>query len=356
MALKHITDPSSRQYRRLWWVASRAVLVIALVLIGIAIITAPRGIQNLVNGMSIGSVYAIFALGYTLVFSILRIINFAHGAIFTLGAYFTYFLTGGAVGFNGLLAQQQLPFGLPFVVAMLIGGILAGLVGIGIERVAFRPLRAKGADSLLTLVSSLGVAIAIVNIIQLLVGAEIYSYQAPFPDLPAAVNFGRLGGLSQTPVIVRSAQLIIFGVSLLILIALTFLINGTRVGKALRAVSEDATTSSLLGINTDRLILITFFLSGLVGGVAGTLVGLSLNVNGPYFGINFGLKGLAVIVLGGLGDIPGAVVGGLVIGVAEAFVPSEYVAYKDAVAFAVLFLVLVLRPQGILGRAVIQKV
>jgi branched-chain amino acid transport system permease protein len=151
-------------------------------------------------------------------------------------------------------------------------------------------------------------------------------------------------------------QIIIFAVSMLIVVLLTYLINGTKIGKALQAVSEDATTASLLGINTDRLILVTFFLSGFLGGVAGTLVGLSVSINGPYFGIAFGLKGLAVIVLGGLGDIPGAVLAGFIIGLAESFVPAQYVAYKDAVAFALLFVMLLVRPQGLLGRAVVQKV
>jgi branched-chain amino acid transport system permease protein len=150
--------------------------------------------------------------------------------------------------------------------------------------------------------------------------------------------------------------LVIFAVSMLIVVGLTWLINRTPFGKALRAVAEDATTASLLGINTDRYILLTFFLSGFLGGVAGTLVGSSVSIAGPYFGIGFGLKGLAVIVLGGLGDIPGAVVGGLFIGVAEALVPPEYSGYKDAVAFAVLFLVLLVRPRGLLGRQLIQKV
>jgi branched-chain amino acid transport system permease protein len=122
------------------------------------------------------------------------------------------------------------------------------------------------------------------------------------------------------------------------------------------AVAEDATTANLLGINADRLITLTFFLSGFLGGIAGTLVGISVGINGPYFGIAYGLKGLAVMVLGGLGDIPGAVVSGFVIGLAEAFVPPDYSAYKDAVAFVLLFAVLLIRPQGLLGRAVVQKV
>jgi len=310
-------------------------------------------IQSLLNGLSIGSVYAIFALGYTLVFSILGIINFAHGAVFTIGAYFTYVLTGAAFGFNGVLANKSLPFGLPLILAMIVGSILAGCVSVIIERLAFRPLRRRGADRLLSLVSSLGVAIVAVNLIQYLVGAEIYTYKGKITgSLPIAVNFGS----ANNPIPIRTVQIVIFGVSCLILVALTFMINYTKIGKALRAVSEDATTASLLGINTDRLIMFTFFLSGFLGGMAGTLVGSSVSIAGPYFGIAFGLKGLAVIVLGGLGDIPGAVVGGLVLGLAEAFVPSDYSAFKDAVAFGLLFVVLLLRPQGILGRVQVQKV
>ena len=310
-------------------------------------------LQQVLNGLAIGGVYAIFALGYTLVFSILRVINFAHGAVFTLGAYFTYVLTGARFGFNGVLANQALPGGLPFPVALLFGGLLAGLASVAVEQVAFRPLRARGPDPLLSLVSSLGIAIAIVNTIQYLVGAEIYSYPATaLGNLPTAINFGSAARV----IPVRTVQIVIFSVSMLIVAVLTYGINATQTGKALRAVSEDATTASLLGINTDRLILLAFFLSGFLGGVAGSLVGLSVSIAGPYFGIAFGLKGLAVIVLGGLGDIPGAVVGGFVIGLAEAFVPAQYVAYKDAVAFALLFAVLLLRPQGLLGRAVVQKV
>lgn len=310
-------------------------------------------LQNALNGLSIGSVYAIFALGYTLVFSILGIINFAHGAVATLGAYFTYALTGAAFGFNGVLAKASLPFGLPFPLAILLGCVLAGVAAVLIERLAFRPLRNRGADRLLSLVSSLGVAIVVVNLIQYLVGAEIYTYKDKITgDLPVAVNFGT----EDVPIPIRTVQIAIFLVSVVILVLLTLLINYTRVGKALRAVAEDATTASLLGINTDRLIMLTFFLSGVLGGLAGTLIASSVSIAGPYFGISFGLKGLAVIVLGGLGDIPGAVVGGVVLGLAEAFVPSEYNAYKDAVGFALLFIVLLARPSGLLGRVHVQKV
>lgn len=311
-------------------------------------------IQQVINGLAIGGVYAIFALGYTLVFSILGIINFAHGAVFTLGAYFTYALIGSRFGLNGLLAQVQSPIALPFIIATLVSAILAGLVAVLIERTAFRTLRKRGADPLLTLVSSLGVAVVLVNLIQYLVGAEAYSYPTAvaLSGLPPSINLGS----DENRLIVRTAQIVIFAVSIIVLIALTVLINRTRLGKAMRAVAEDGTTASLLGINTDRVIMFTFFLSGFVGGIAGTLVGLSVSITGPYFGIGFGLKGLAVIVLGGLGNIPGAVLGGMVIGLAEALVPAQYIGYKDAVAFAILFAVLLIRPQGLLGRATIQKV
>ncbi len=310
-------------------------------------------LQNILNGLSVGSVYAIFALGYTLVFSILGIINFAHGAVFTLGAYFTYILMGGAFGFNGLLANLKLPLALPFALAVVISGTLSGLVCIAIERLAFRPLRRRGSDPLLTVVSSLGVAFVIVNLIQYLVGAETYTFPAnTYGGLPAAVNFGT----AENPIPIRTVQIIIFGVSAVILTGLTYWVNATKYGKAMQAVAEDPVTASLLGINPDRFIVLTFFVSGFLGALAGALVGSSVSIAGPYFGIGFGLKGLAVIVLGGLGSIPGAVVGGLTIGIIEAFVPSEFSAYKDAIAFGILFAMLLLRPQGLLGRSQIQKV
>jgi branched-chain amino acid transport system permease protein len=309
--------------------------------------------QQFLNGISTGSAYAIFALGYTLVFSILGIINFAHGAVFTLGAYFTYSLMGQAFGFNGLLANAKLPLQLNFPIALLFGSILAGLVSVAIERVAFRPLRMKNADPLLTLVSSLGVAIVIVNAIQYLVGSESYTFpDNVYGNLPAAINFGT----EAKPIFVRTAQMVVFGVSGIMLAGLTYLINFTKLGKALRAVAENATTASLLGINTDFFILFTFFVSGFLAGVAGSLLGTSVGIPGPYFGVSYGLKGLAVIVLGGLGSIPGAVLGGMAIGLIEAFVPSDFSAYKDAVAFAVLFVMLLVRPQGLLGRSFAQKV
>ncbi|MEC4807183.1 MAG: branched-chain amino acid ABC transporter permease [Jaaginema sp. PMC 1079.18] len=310
-------------------------------------------LQNVLNGLSIGSVYAIFALGYTLVFSILGIINFAHGAIFTLGAYFTYALIGGQFGFNGVLANAQLPFQLPFGLALLLGSTLAGGVSVVLERLAFKPLRDRAADPILTLVSSLGAAVVIVNLIQYLVGAEIYTFPSNiYGNLPEAINFGT----ATNPINIRTVQIIIFGVAAIFVGLLTYGIQFTKIGKAIQAVAEDTITASLLGINPEKVIISTFFVSGFLAGLAGTLVGSSVSIAGPYFGIGFGLKGLGVIVLGGLGSIPGAIIGGLGIGIAEAFVPGDYSGYKDAIAFAILLIVLLIRPQGLLGRKNIQKV
>jgi branched-chain amino acid transport system permease protein len=310
-------------------------------------------LQQILNGLSIGSTYAMFALGYTLVYSILGIINLAHGAVFTLGAYLTYALMGGVFGFSGLLANASLPVQLPFPIALILASSIAGCIGVIIERIAFLPLRLKGSDPLLTVVSSLGVGLIIVNLIQYLVGAENYNFPAnTYGNLPTAINFGSL----ENPIPIRTVQLIIFAISMIVVAILTYFINRTKYGKAMQAIAEDATTASLLGINSDKFIVLTFFISSFLAGMAGTLLASSVSIAGPYFGIAFGLRGLAVIVLGGLGSIPGAVLGGLVIGVIEALVPSEFSGYKDAVSFGILFIMLLVRPQGLLGRKFVQKV
>lgn len=305
--------------------------------------------QLLLNGLSTGAVYALFALGYTLVFSVLGVINFAHGAVFTLGAYFTYFLIGGAAGANGVLAGMQLPFALPFWLSLPLAGLGAAAVALLIERTAFAPLRQRSADPLLALITSLGAGVVLVNLIQLLVGAESYAIPTgALAGLPAAV---RIGGAQ-----VRSVQLLLLLVATVLLSLLTLWIDGTRSGKGLRAVSEDPTTARLLGIPSDRMIQIAFGLSGFLAGIAGGLVGLSVSIAGPYFGIGYGLKGLGVLVLGGLGSVPGAVLGGLIIGLAEACVPADLSGYRDVVAYGFLFVVLLVRPQGLLGRVLPSKV
>ena len=306
-------------------------------------------IQLLLNGLSVGSMYALFALGYTLVFSVLGVINFSHGAVFTLGAYLTFLLIGGNVGANGLLAGVQLPFALPCLPALVLAGLGSALVALLIERVAFQPLRQREADPLLSLITSLGAGVIVVNLIQLLMGAESHAIPtSSLGNLPAALS---LGGAK-----VRTVQVVLLAIATVLVVALTAWIEGSRSGKALQAVSEDPTTAQLLGINSSRMIQLAFGLGGFLAGIAGGLVGLSVSIAGPYFGIGYGLKGLGVLVLGGLGSVPGAVLGGLIIGLAEACVPADFSGYKDAVAYGFLFLMLLIRPQGLLGRVLPTKV
>jgi branched-chain amino acid transport system permease protein len=306
-------------------------------------------LQILINGISTGAVYGLFALGYTLVFSVLGVINFAHGAVFTLGAYLTYLLVGGAVGNNGLLAGMQLPFALPFWAALPLAGLLTALVSLLVEATAFRPLRRHGAEPLLYLITSLGAGVILVNLLQILLGAEGYSMPtSALGSLPITLS---LGGAQ-----LRTVQLVLLVVAAVVLAVLSLWLEGSRGGKALQAVSEDATTARLLGIDSDAMIRLGFAVSGFLAGIAGGLVGLSLSITGPYFGISYGLKALGVLVLGGLGSVPGAVLAGLIVGGAEALVPGEWSGYKDAIAYAFLFAVLLLRPQGLLGRPQINKV
>ena len=306
-------------------------------------------LQILVNGISTGVVYGLFALGYTLVFSVLGVINFAHGAVFTLGAYLTYLLVGGAVGSNGLLAGFQLPFALPFWGALPLAGLATAAVSLAVEATAFRPLRRTQAEPLLYLITSLGAGVILVNLLQSLLGAEGYSLPTTaLGSLPITLS---LGGVQ-----VRTVQLVLLAVSAVVLALLTLWLEGSRGGKALQAVSEDATTARLLGIDSDGMVRLCFAVSGFLAGLAGGLVGLSLSITGPYFGINYGLKALGVLVLGGLGSVGGAVLAGLIVGTAEALVPGEWSGYKDAIAYGFLFAVLLLRPSGLFGRTSITKV
>lgn len=310
---------------------------------------ATNALQVLVDGLATGSVYAIFALGYTLVFSILGIINFAHGAVFAIGAYLTYALLGGRFGFNGLLANAQLPVALPFAPALVLSAVGCGLLGIAIDWAVFRPLRQQRTDTLLTVVASLGAAVLLTNLIQYLVGAEVYTY----PDqlwggLPFTLRLGEIT--------VRTSQFVIFAVAVVLMIALTYWVKGTRMGKGLQAVAENPTAATLLGIDGDRIIQVTFFVSSALAAVAGTLVALSVGITGPQFGVIFGLKGLAVIVLGGLGSLPGTMLAGFLLGLVEAMVPAAASGFRDAAAFAILFLVLLVRPQGLLGQSPVEKV
>lgn len=306
-------------------------------------------LQTLLNGVASGGVYALVALGYTLIFSVLGVINFAQGALFSLGGYLTLLLMGGRIGVNGAIPGGALPIALPFAPALALAAVACGLVSLLLERVAFAPLRSRNADPLLSLITSLGAGVVLVNLLQILMGAEGYAFPATaLASLPASIAIG--------PARIRTLQLLVLAVSGLAVILLTLWLEHSRGGRALRAVAEDATTARLLGINSDRMVRLAFLISGALAGLGGGLIGVSVSLAGPYFGIAYGLKGLAVLVLGGLGSVPGAIAGGLLMGLAEAIVPSDLSGWRDAVAFAILFAVLVLRPDGLLGRRSLEKV
>ncbi|MEB3184366.1 MAG: branched-chain amino acid ABC transporter permease [Cyanobacteriota bacterium] len=306
-------------------------------------------LQTLLNGAASGGVYALVALGYTLVFSVLGVINFAQGALFSIGGYLTYLLMGGRIGVNGALPGWGLPAGLPFALALLLAAGGSGLIGLLVERLAFAPLRRRQAEPLLSLITSLGAGVALVNLLQLLMGSEGYAFpDSALAGLPEALN---LAGAR-----IRSVQMLLLAVCAVAVLALSLWLERSKGGRALRAVAEDATTAQLLGINSEAMVRLAFVLSGALAGLGGGLVGVSVSLAGPYMGISYGLKGLAVLVLGGLGSVPGAIAGGLLMGLAEALVPSDASGWRDALAFAILFAVLLLRPSGLLGRRLVEKV
>ena len=308
-------------------------------------------LQILLNGAASGGVYALVALGYTLIFSVLGVINFAQGALFSLGGYLTFLLMGGRIGVNGALPGWHLPLALPFWLALLLAAAGAGLAALLVERVAFAPLRRRGAEPLLSLITSLGAGVVMVNLLQILMGAEGYAFPAGATALAGLPEALLLGGAR-----IRTVQLLLLLISALAVAALTLWLERSRTGQAMRAVAEDPTAARLVGINSAAMVRLAFLISGMLAGLGGGLIGMSVSLAGPYFGISYGLKGLAVLVLGGLGSVPGAIAGGLLMGLAEALIPSEASGWRDALAFAVLFAVLVLRPSGLLGRRQLEKV
>ncbi|QIA26578.1 branched-chain amino acid ABC transporter permease [Thermaerobacter sp. PB12/4term] len=297
-------------------------------------------VQQVVNGLTVGSIYALVALGYTMVFGVLKMINFAHGDLFALGAYLGLtFLIWGALG-----------QGTGGLVGVLLAGLLAalsvGLAGVLVERVAYRPLR--GAGRLPAVVSALGMSVFIQNGIMLIWGAFPVAF--PHDMLPEAS--WSVGGVT-----VSLMRLVILGGSLLLMLALYLFVQYTRLGAAMRAIAVDHETARLMGIDVNRLIQLVFLLGAALGGLAGVMVGLYYGQLNFTMGWLYGLKAFTAAILGGIGNIPGAMVGGLVLGLAETLA-AGYVAgeWKDAVAFFILILILLVRPTGLLGERVAEKI
>ncbi len=352
-------------------VLSAVIIVIALLLRGTRtdtdLLTATLVIlpQVIVDGLVRGFLFATIALGYTLVYGVLEFINFAHGEIFMVGAF-----SGAA--FGTVLASAGLLPNIPpllFVIASVaVGMVVSGLLAVIIERVAYRPLR--GAPRLVPLISAIGVSLLLQDGVRLIANVTGLGFNARFQT----PNFGPPLQLAQIPVtpernipLILDVRALIFIIAAVImLLALNYLVNATKLGTAIRAVAQDRPTASLMGIDVNRIITITFLIGGALGGAAGILFGVRVGTVNPYVGFLPGLKAFTAAVLGGIGNITGAMVGGIVLGFLEAFVASYLslltagafsgASYADIVAFTILILILIFRPSGLLGESVTQKV
>lgn len=287
--------------------------------------------QQMINGLSLGSIYALIALGYTMVYGIIKLINFAHGDIYMVGAFIGYTMIHS--------------FGMGFFPALLTAMALSALLGVLIERIAYKPLR--HATRIAVLITAIGVSYLLQNGMLYFYGAEVRS----FPQVVDNTLF-KVGGLQ-----VSRIQLLIFATTLVLMVLLQFIVQKTKMGKAMRAVSTDSSAAQLMGINVDNVISFTFFLGSALAGAAGVLVGLYYNTIDPMMGVAPGLKAFVAAVLGGIGFIPGAVLGGFTIGIVETLV-SAYgnSMVRDAVVYGILIIILIIRPAGILGKHAKEKV
>jgi branched-chain amino acid transport system permease protein len=297
--------------------------------------------QQLINGLALGAVYALIALGYTMVYGILQLINFAHGEVYMLGAYLGIIVLG-VLTWLGLTAFS-LPLSL--LITVLVSMVFCAMYGAAIERIAYRPLR--NASKLAPLISAVGVSIILQNFVMLAQGKE---YKNLPPMLPSE-------GVSVLGANVSPVQIFILSASILIMIALHLFVEKTRLGKAMRATSQDRVMAGLVGINVNQVISVTFMIGSALAAVAGVMVTLYYGVVHFFMGYLAGIKAFTAAVLGGIGSIPGAMLGGFVLGLIENFCAS-YISsvYKDAFAFLVLIITLIIRPSGLLGQKSMDKV
>lgn len=316
--------------------------------------------QVLINGITIGFVYSTIALGYTMVYGVLEFINFAHSEIFMVGgivgvellAYFEH--TGQLESLNQYVV---------IAMAILLGMIISGSLAVTIERIAYKPLR--GAPRLVPLISAIGMSFFLQDAVRLILSLTTGEFNVILPNFGTFDEFIRVSvpGM-EDPLRIQIKSLLLVLATILMLIGLNYLVNGTKVGKAIRAVAQDRPSASLMGINVNMIISITFLIGGALGGAAGVLFALKATRLDPFVGFFPGLKAFTAAVLGGIGNLTGALLGGLVLGLLESFAASYLsiftngafgAEYKDIFAFAVLILVLIVRPSGLLGQSVGQK-
>ncbi|EJP30639.1 branched-chain amino acid ABC transporter, permease protein [Selenomonas sp. FOBRC9] len=287
-------------------------------------------LQQLINGISLGSIYALIALGYTMIYGIIKLINFAHGDIYMVGAYLGFY---------------AVTLGIPVVPAILISMAVTSLLGIAVERFAYRPLR--HAPRISVLITAIGVSFLLEYVMMALVSPTPRTFPATISDVSWTFE-----GL-----VISGQQLLIMGVTFVLMVILTYIVRATKIGKAMRAASYDTEAAQLMGINADRIISITFAIGSALAAVAGVLIGIYYNSIDPLMGLMPGIKAFVAAVFGGIGILPGAVVGGIVLGIVEAFISGfGFSMFRDAAAFAILILVLLLRPAGIFGKNIKEKV
>ena len=318
-------------------------------------------LQQLIYGISLGAIYSLIALGYTMVYGVLKLINFAHGDVYMVGAFMGYYLANGlgsqwaqklGQSPDGLLARGLLGGGamepslITALVVMLLAMAICAALGVIIERLAYRPVRKY--SRLTALITAIGVSLLLENGGQVVFGAD----PKFFPELFKKQNIDLGGGVA-----INSADIVVLVIAVALMVVLQFIVYYTKTGKAMRAVSFNLQSAKLMGINTDRIIAFTFALGSALAAAAGVLVAIRIPRIDPLMGILVGLKAFVAAVLGGIGNIPGAMLGGLLIGITETLVVG-YLSptYKDAVAFAILILILLFRPSGLLGSVAQEKV
>lgn len=288
-------------------------------------------IQQLVNGVSLGSIYALIALGYTMVYGIIKLINFAHGDVFMLGAF---------IGFYAIARWEM-----HFIPALILAMVLCAVIGVIIERVAYKRLR--NATRIAALITAIGVSLLIEYTVIFFRGASPEAYPTVIGNAKIEI-FGAQ---------ISVQAIVILVISLVLMLMLQFIVHQTKIGKAMRAVSHDADAARLMGINVDNTISATFAIGSALAGAAGVIFGIYYTRIEPLMGVLPGLKAFVAAVLGGIGSIPGAMVGGLLLGVVETVVSAlGYSLWRDAAAFVILILILILRPAGIFGKNAREKV
>ncbi|WP_445489750.1 branched-chain amino acid ABC transporter permease [Niallia sp. 03133] len=318
--------------------------------------------QVLIDGLTLGAVYAVIALGYTMVYGILELINFAHGEIFMTGAFIG---TAVLIILTSLGWTSMLPAVFSLIIMLVISSLITGLMGMGIERVAYRPLRK--APKLIALISAIGISFLLQDIVRFITelykGNYILTSPSFFKGQIKVPLDSIISGIHNPSF--KSSFLVVIIVAIILMVALDLFVNRTKWGMAMRAVAQDRDTASLMSINVNKVISVTFFVGSALGGATGVLFAIQYGTIDPYIGFILGLKAFTAAVLGGIGNIRGAMVGGLIIGLVEMFTAANLsvitggllgAEYKDVVAFAILIIVLIFKPEGLFGKAVAEKV